>query len=464
MKRIKNKKPFIFCLIALLVSLLVLYLVYHVIDKRAHASLSRSPEYRAEIETPGKKWLNGYFGVFFRFKYLGNINWLAVPLVLWFLLTGKKKKRERWQMALAFVWLVTLLFLGLKGYYNSRYLLTLFPFTAAGVLLLSWQLLKDKKNHLKILCFSLLALMCLYNIYHYFAGYTLFWELRVSRKNIHFPHQLVNYLNSRSNIAAENSRVFVFNQPLYYYYTNKNGIDYVNPFSYEIFLGLRQKESSRRKLYLTIRKKFKVKYILIGWAEENEYQDRMFAEFLNCECKLLLNDNGYRLYEIRDRFLNRELRKGGYKKIEAWDSLSLSIQGIRGEFDISKDKKTGMATVSNLTPNKKGQRLIQLGFRASGKKGKIEIPAGQYIHFLVTAKIPKHLINKDNYIFIQDLTDKWERQRLYFRAHLWRTYLISRKIRESSSDVMLGFRFAPQSTRAMIKIKNIQVYVSDKPL
>ena len=460
----KNKKPLIFFLIALIISVLVLCLVYRVIDKRAQTSLSRSPQYMAEIESPGKKWLNGYFGVFFRFKYLGNINWLAVPLLAWFLLTGKKRKRERWQMALAFAWLLTFLFIALKGYYNSRYQLTLFPFTAAVILLLMWELLKDKKTYLKILCFSALGLMCLYNIGHYFHRYAFFWELRVSRTNVHFPHELLNYLDSRKDIAHPRSRVFVFNQPIYYYYTDKSGIDYESPYRYDIFLGLKQKKGNRRELHRTIRKKWHVKFILIDWASESKYKDSNLAEFLNCECNLLLDDNGYRLYEVRDMFLNRAVRKRGYQKIESWNLFSLSVQGIRGKFDINKNKAKGMVTVANIEAAKSGRRLIQLGFRANAKKNKITVPPGRYIHFLVTAKVSKSLINKDNYIFIQDFKKKWERQKFYFSSPYWRDYLISRRIREGSSDVMLGLRLAPQSPEDKIIIKNVRVYVSDKPL
>ena len=451
----------------ILFSLAVLHLVYSIIDKKSPAALSRPSAYMAEIDTSGKKCLNGYLGVLFRFKSLGNINWLAVPLLIWFLVTNKK--RERWQLALIFVWLVTFLVIVLYGYYNSRYQLTLLPFTAAVVLILMWELLKGKKNHWKMLCFSLLALGCIYNIYHYFDTYTYFWDLRVSRKNPHFPHRLINYLNQDKDIGQPHSKIFVFNQPIFYYYIDKRGIDYESPLCYEIVLGLRQKEGSRRKLYQTIRIKRKVKYILIGWSTINQYKERMLSEFLNCEGQLVLEDNGFYLYKIRDIALNRELREGGFQKIASWNLSTLKTQGSRGEFKIHRPGKNGenMITIANITPGKNGARLIQLGFITDEKSNNIKIPggySGRYLHLLVQVKIPRHLVDLENYIFIQDFKGKWQRQKYYFRSPYWQTYLFSRRIREGSSGVMLGIRFAPRSSQDKIMIKDLQVYVSDNPL
>jgi hypothetical protein len=462
----ENKKGLLVCLLIILFSLAVLHLVYSITEKKSPAALSRPSAYMAEIDTPGKKCLNGYLGVLFRFKSLGNINWLAVPLAAWFLLTSKK--RERWQLALTFVWLVTFLFISLKGYYNSRYQLTLFPFTAAVVLILFGELLKGKKKHWKILCFSLLTLVCLYNIYHYAGTYTYFWNLRVSRETPHFPQRMISYLKENKDIGRSHARIFVFNQPIFYYYTNKRGIDYESPLYYEIVLGLRQKEGSRRKLYQTLRKR-KVKYILIGWSTLNQYKERMLSEFLNCESQLLLEDKGCYLYKIRETFLNRELGRGEFQKIGSWNLSSLETQGSRGEFKIHHPGKSGQdpVTIANIAPGKNGERIIQLGFIGDEKSNKINLPggySGRYLHLLVQAKIPRHLVNRENYLFIQDLKGTWQRQKCYFRSPYWQTYLVSRRIREGSTGIMPGIRFAPQSSQDKLMINDFQVYISDNPL
>jgi hypothetical protein len=142
----KNKKNIIICLAAVLISILVLHLVYQIIDQRVREEIETKEEYIGDIETTGKQWLNGHLGFFFRFKYLGNINWLIIPLLIWFFVSKARKKLERWQMALGFVWLFTVLLIAVKGYANPRYQLTLFPITSVMVLFLLWKFLEDKKK------------------------------------------------------------------------------------------------------------------------------------------------------------------------------------------------------------------------------------------------------------------------------------------------------------------------------
>jgi hypothetical protein len=449
--------------IALLLIGVILFQVYNVIDERDTTVIVKSEEYRREIETPAKKWLNGYLGAFFRFKYLGNLNWLALPLLFWFLFSKGSPPRPRWQKALAFAWLLSLIFIGVKGFYNPRYQLTLFPLTLAAALVLTWELLKAQKTYVKVLCFAALTLVSGYNAYRYLDQYKLFWNLKVSRTSQHFPTKIVDYLNSHPEIGYKKSKVFVYNQPMYYYHTAKPGIDYMNPFHHDIYLHLFQVKGKRRKMHTYIRKRRRVKYILIGWAAESELKDRMMTEFFNCECRLLFNDHGYRLYEIRDTRLNLELKKPSYQRIKPVRLFNIKKQGIRGAFDIDHNKEKHILTITNLEASKDGQRLLQFGF-TSGKKSKIQIPPGKYIHFIVEAKISKLLLNRENYIFIQDYKDNWDRDRLYFSAPYWRTYLISRKIREGSTKFSMGLRFVPNSTKGKLLIKNLRAYVSDTPL
>jgi hypothetical protein len=459
----KNLRLIVLALLVLL-TFLVLYHIYLIIDEREVGVLSKSQEYREEIETPAKKVLNGHLGVLFRFKYLGNINWLAVPLVLWFLLTGSRKKRERWQLALAFVWLTTMLFIGLKGYYNSRYQLTLFPFTTALVILLMWELVKEKRQAVRIVCFSLLILLCAYNVSHYFDQFKYFWQLKVSRTMPHFPEKIVDYLSSRKEIGHGRSRVFVLNQPLYYYHIRKHGIDYMSPYHIGIFFGLKAKTGDRDRTYNFIRKRKKVKYMFMAWTMVGQYKDRLLGEFLNCECKLLISEYGYRLYEIRDPSLNRELQKSKYTCIKSIRLFQIRQQGTRGVFHLDKNRKKRILTVSNRTPGKEGQRLIQMGFDSGTAGSILTVPAGRYIHFLVDAKLPEHLVNRENFIFIQDFKGTWERDKIHFATHHWRTYLISRKIREGSERFTLGIKFVPQSQNDKLMIRSIRAFVSDEPL
>lgn len=460
-----NKFRLYLCVgLAAMLMAVIVFQVYQVIDARDKHTLVKDENYRREIETPAKKLLNGYLGPLFRFKYMGNLNWLAIPLVFWFLFSKGGPTRPRWQQALAFVWLLSLIFVGAKGYYNSRYQLTLFPFTLFIVLTLTWELLKDKKTAIKVACFAVLFLFAGYNTARYFSSYKLFWELRVSRSKPHFPTKIVDFLNSQPDIGIKNSRVFVYNQPMYYYHTDKPGIDYITPYRHEIYLHLYRTKGDRRKIHRYIRKKSKVKYILIGWATENELRDRNISEFVNCEARMLFNEHGYRLYEIRDILLEQELKKPGYQKIPQVRSSDALSQGKRGEFNIEKLKAKGLLKITNRAADQKGRRLLQFGFQ-SGEESGIQVPAGKYVHVLLDARLSKSLLNRNNYIFIQDYKDKkWRRDRIYFSTGLWRTYRLSRKIREGSSQYIIGIRFVPKNSKEQLLIKNIRAYISDNPL
>jgi len=458
-KHLTYLKP-ILCILLLLVLLgLIIGQVYNTIDSKQRGVLSKSEDYRSEIETPAKKMLNGYLGVFFRFKYLGNLNWLAVPLVFWFFWGTGRVPKERWQYALVTVWFLTFLFIAFKGYYNSRYQLTLLPFTLVVILLMLWEIVKHQKRYIKILSFGLLFLTALFNVVHYADQYKFFTDLKIKRSTAHFPEQLINFLNSRPDIGQKRSQVLVFNQPLYYYHTEKQGIDYQNPYNLRMFLQLLRKEGSSRKMNTLFRKKHKTKYILISWTAESQYKDRMMTEFLNTQCKLLFNDNGYKLYKIRDPHLIKELHKKEYRHIKNVQHLKPQIQGQRGSFQITKDPKQNLLTLINQKPDQEGRRLLQLSFGST-----LGEAAGKYLHLIVEAKIPTHLINRENYIFIQDYKEGWERNRHYYAAKFMRRYLVSRKIRPGSTNISLGIRFVPKSPQDKLTIKSINAYISDNPL
>ena len=64
-------------------------------------------------------WLNGYLGIFFRLNKFGWLNWLVIPLFIYFLATIRK--RERWEIALALAVTLSCIFISMQGYKNYRY-------------------------------------------------------------------------------------------------------------------------------------------------------------------------------------------------------------------------------------------------------------------------------------------------------------------------------------------------------
>lgn len=478
------KKHIIYTLISVLVSLLILFAVYAVIDKDAdnQTAPEKAAEKFKEIETPGKKWLNGFFGIFFRFKYLGNINWMIIPLIIYFFFTVKKPRR--WQMALVFAWLLTALFIVIKGYSNFRYQFTLFPFTATVILLLLWEILKDKKTYLKVFCFSFIGFLCAYNIYHYFERYDFFWGMKVNVEKSRFPYQVLDYLN-RDNVLRESSKkVFVMDQPLFFYYTNQKGIDMQAPEAQWVIGHLTRKSGSREAIFKEFKKILHVEYILVGNSHLKLYHSLMLPEFLDCECRLILKDNGILLYRLREKPLVRELQSPRFEKYRLWPppekklnspsyGLDTFVEAGKFVFAYTREREGGRdfnsLTLRGLKADEKGEHKINFGYELGRGQLKMDISRarGRYLHFIARTAISPALLNSNNFIFISEYNDRdktWPATRTYFLSPEGRTYIVSRQIQKDSTRVILGFRFSPQSPEDLLLIQDAGLYISDEPL
>lgn len=152
-------------LAAMVIVILVVLGVYSIIDA-IPADIADVNLTSRGIDTPLKKALNGHLGVFFRFKLLGNINWLMLPILVHFLITIKK--RERWEKALVFLYLLSVILIALQGYFNHRYAQTLLVVTIAMVLFSLWRFFSEEvvrklRHPVMLFCLLLVA----FNTYHY---------------------------------------------------------------------------------------------------------------------------------------------------------------------------------------------------------------------------------------------------------------------------------------------------------
>ena len=487
MKEWKSKTHIIAGFAAMFIAVLVLFLVYTIIDKKHPGEIQTKEEYLGDIETPGKKWLNGHLGVFFRFKQLGNINWLIIPLLIWFL-TTKKIKKERWHWALLFVWGLTVIFIGIRGYYNIRYQLTLFPITSAMVLYLAWKFLEDKRKPVKILVFSFIALACLFNIYHYSDLYKTYWELRVSVKDPHFPYQLMDYLKSAED-PDKISKVLTINQPIFYYHVDRQGVDYISPFAIKVWVEFKKKTGSvetRNHLYQLLKKKYKVKYVLLSAVHLRFQRSTMLEEFLHCEGKLVVEDQSWRLYRLRDQPLEKTLRSPEYKQLHVWNegepsaaASMLSFQEISPflqrfsrqgifKFEVGGNREKRTIIVRNTKSKKNVKKRIHFGYEFNRKGLKIgnHEYEGKYVTFIVRVAVSPSLLNRDNYIAVVDYNKdgSHKAEKTFFTSHHWRTYIVTKRIRPGNSRVLLMFRFCPQSRQDRFRIKDAKIVVSEEPL
>lgn len=489
MKQLKNNKHLIAGLAALFISVLVLLTVYTIIDKKHPQEIQNKKEYLGDIETPAKKWLNGHLGVFFRFEQLGNINWLIIPLLIWFLTTKKIKKRERWHWALLFVWGLTVVFIGIKGYYNFRYQLTLFPITSAMVLFLSWKFLEDKSKLIKILGFSFITLACLFNIYHYSDFYKTYWNLRVSVKTPHFPYQLMDYLKSRSD-QGRRSKVLTINQPIFYYHVDQKGVDYLSPSAINVWVEFKKTTGTvetRQDLYRLLRRRYGVKYVLLNRVHLRFQRFTMLGEFLHCETKLILADQSWLLYRLRDKPLAETIKSPAYKQLKVWNdgdtktaaSSTLSPEKISPflvrfsregifKYKVGGDRGKKTIIVFNTRSKKNAKKRLHFGYEFNQKGLDIGVHEyeGKYVTFIVRTAISPSLLNRDNYIAVVDFNKDGSHtaEKTYFTSHHWRTYMASKRVRPGNSRLLLLFRFCPRTRQDRFMIKDVKVVISEEPL
>ena len=181
-------------------------------------SEARHGSFVREIGTNKDIWLNGYLGIFFRFNKFGTLNWLAIPLFVYFMLTIKK--RERWEIAICLVLFMACLFICLKGFRNYRYQLTLFPVLIAIVFLFGWQIIKNNNRIIMINCIIICTCLVSINCYSLRDQYRYYWNVGTGngKSGERFPNRLIEYINQN---VANDSTILERNQPILYYYASK---------------------------------------------------------------------------------------------------------------------------------------------------------------------------------------------------------------------------------------------------
>ncbi len=250
-------------------------------------------------------WLKHYLGIFFNFGEFGILNWLAIPLFVYFLIT--LKKRKRWEISLVFVFTLSCLFLSVKGHGYSRYLFTLYPFTLAAIFLYGWKFIKRKSRPLQIGIFVICALAVFLSCYHLREAYKWHWEYKVSVVDDYFPHELIKFINSDENLISDSTTLVLSRRHIFFYHTDKEGIDSRDP-KLEFF----NRRENKKEALDVLKNQLKIKYIFLFWSFiKNIGMNRILSDIITYDCELVYQDkNGYNLYRIREKELDRkELEK-----------------------------------------------------------------------------------------------------------------------------------------------------------
>jgi hypothetical protein len=297
-------KSYIYFFIIVLLSVVFIYFIYEllaVVTPGADLNLQAR-----KIETPTKLFLNGYLGVFFAFNYLGNMNWLLIPMLpLYYILAKPKLKRSHYVFFIIVLFAVALI--GFKGFFNPRYAFTLLPLFVFLVFELTWKTSKYFNND-KLRFASLAFLVCL-------AGWNFYQEalsIRFSEKLSQVIEvQSEKEINQNEGVEVEDVMVFINelettdnylidNAPEFYYHTKKRGHYYWNGDDLLYLKDGRTKlleGKSFDEVSMKLQKEMKCKYIF-SYSTYRGYNPR-FDKFLDERCKLIASDADYRqLYEI----------------------------------------------------------------------------------------------------------------------------------------------------------------------
>lgn len=184
-----------------------------------------------EIHTPLKLWLNGYFGIFFRVHDFGYLILLIFPCYLFIILCWEKISRAA--KILLFVFSMTAILLGIKGFYNFRYAFTLFPFVILSIFWLSYDILDRVKAKvhrkrpslwifLTIFIYLSIGFLLIYSIGVRKNGYLRYWRYgnSIEGPTMNFIHSL-----KKLNIS-DDRKILVVNINGWFYHTNIKGVMY----------------------------------------------------------------------------------------------------------------------------------------------------------------------------------------------------------------------------------------------
>jgi hypothetical protein len=139
----------------------------------------------------------------------------------------------------------------------------------------------------------------------------------------------------------------------------------------------------------------------------------------------------------------------------------------KGEFtfDFTGDKMGNILDVRNRKADKEGNREIAFGYEVNRKGFDMEMPGDKYIHLVANAAILPFLNGgKNNFVYISDFSGGLKSGKVFFSSPGWRTYIVSRKVRSDAARLVLGFRFTPGSEEERLKIRHINIFLSDEPL
>lgn len=292
----------------------VLPALYHTVLMPVAPAGSGPSLFERGISTPLLLWLNGYLGMFFNYRFLGAMNWMAIPILLWSLWNWRTLMP--WQRGLVLFYILAVGIIGGVGGFNYRYALTLQPLTVVGSSLVVWRAFErtGRGSRERWAFFVLLAAFCVVN-----SMLSMEHRQRVWRATPGFsspdtgrgslrerldsgPRDLDGWL--LANGVAVGDMVLVNNLPIYYYRTGRPGLYYWCG-SDQLFTDrgplplLHDRTDEEVASYLTDSLHCSV---IFSTRELNTFDPR-WLHFLNERTtQVAIDGRGYTIHRVKDNF------------------------------------------------------------------------------------------------------------------------------------------------------------------
>ncbi|MCI5058598.1 MAG: hypothetical protein MRY83_20975 [Flavobacteriales bacterium] len=305
---------------------LVIIAVVHALEIPVDRSVEDINMIYRRLETPTKMWLNGYLGHFFNFKFLGCLNWLIIPIGI-YMVFRLKYLDQPWKKALGLSYILSLMLIGVKGYFNSRYQLTFLPLTLTAVVFFLWTLLEGYGGKIRNMIMLFLILLTLVNnTLGVFAHKTTAQGKTISRNGRildRLTYQLDRIVDKFERLQKldeieektaypvidfikelpqTDSLFLVNNLPVFYYYTPQKGVYYWcgdDTYYNENGRNFLMKDRSLEQLKSFLKDSLKCNYLL-SMPQYNLY-DAKFANFVQSYCRpVFMDDAEYVVYHIED--------------------------------------------------------------------------------------------------------------------------------------------------------------------
>jgi hypothetical protein len=249
------------------------------------------------IDSPSKLWLNGYLGIFFRNHEFGYLNLLFLPCLLYIILLWEKFSRAA--KAALIVYIFSAILIGIKGFLNSRYAFTLYPFTIISIFWLFHDFLErvnkifNKRNLLRFRVLSILLYVLIISFAIYSIGVrkeSYIWWWKYGNKIKYNKGRRIDLIHSLKRLNLSNKRkILVVNINDFFYHTNLKGVMY----------GSLRFCKNSKNLWDRIKKE-NIRYILASDNIFNRGYNKILADILkdNLKVEILKKAGALKLYKV----------------------------------------------------------------------------------------------------------------------------------------------------------------------